>query len=108
MIVRSPFVLERIFDKFLAQIHARALSEAGVPLLIKVRPEARDLILDRGTDVRFGARPLRRAMEAELLDPLSRLIASQRVEAGDVIEVELLNGQLAFFRSRETPSSVVV
>ena len=79
-----------------------------MPLLIKVSEEAKALILDRGTDVRFGARPLRRAIETELLDPLSRLMASRRVDPGDVIEVELHNGNLEFYRSHGRELTVVV
>ena len=80
--------LKAIFDKFLAEIHDRAMRMAGVPLLIKVSAERRDLILERGTNLAFGARPLRRAVEAGLVDPLSRLIGSNRVSAGDVVDVE--------------------
>ena len=71
--------LEPIFDKFLGDIHGRALKQAGMPLLIKVSQQAKSLIIERGTDLRFGARPLRRAMERELVDPISRLIASQKL-----------------------------
>jgi ATP-dependent Clp protease ATP-binding subunit ClpC len=99
--------IERIFDKFLADIHVRAMNQAGVPLLIRVSPEARALVLDRGTDLVFGARPLRRAMEAELVDPLSRLIALHRVGPGDIVEVEREGDRLLFYR-RESPDTGVV
>jgi len=94
--------LGQIFDKFLVGIHERALIRAGVPLLIKVSPESRDLILDRGTDLVLGARPLRRAVEVELVDPLSRLIATQKISPGDVIEVEVEDNRLVFYRKQRT------
>lgn len=75
-----------------------------MPLLIKVSPEARARIIDRGTDLRFGARPLRRAMETELVDPLSRLIASKKLGRGDVVEVEREGDQLVFYRNRSSKS----
>ena len=99
--------LEQIFDKFLGDIHTRAFNQAGVPLLIKVSPEAKSLILDRGTNLLFGARPLRRAIEAELVDPLSRLIASHKVNPGDVVEVELKGNNLAFYRRQSTDKALV-
>ena len=80
ILVYSPLEhehLERVFDKFLVDIHDRALGQAGVPLLLRVAPQAKDHIIAQGTDLRFGARPLRRAIEHELVDPLSRFIASQ-------------------------------
>jgi len=102
ILVYSPLEhehLEQIFDKFLVDIHDRALGQAGVPLLLRVAPEAKDHIIALGTDLRFGARPLRRAIEHELVDPLSRFIASHRLHAGDVVEVELERQQLTFYRS---------
>ena len=100
--------LEAIFDKFLVEIHVRAMRMAGVPLLIKVSTEARNLILQRGTDLAFGARPLRRAVEVALVDPLSRLIGSNRVSAGDVIDVERTGDDLAFYRRATAEPTLVV
>lgn len=91
--------LEQIFQKFLAEIHVRALKGARVPLLVRVSPDARELIIDRGTNPSLGARPLRRVVEAQLIDPLSRLIASHRIEAGDVVDVERDGDRLAFYRT---------
>ena len=92
--------LLEVFDKFLAEIHDRAVHQAGVPLLIRVRDEARDLIVDVGTDARYGARPLRRTLERMLVDPLSRFIAAERLAPGDVVEVEREGDSLLFFRDR--------
>ncbi len=90
--------LEAIFDKFLAEVHDRALKYAGVPILIRPTPAARRWIVERGTDLRLGARPLRRAVESELVDPLSRLIAAESVEPGDVVDIDVEEGRLVFFR----------
>ncbi|MFQ5526688.1 MAG: AAA family ATPase [Thermoanaerobaculia bacterium] len=92
--------LEKIFEKFLADVHDRALKQAGVPILIRPSAEAKEWIIERGTNLRFGARPLRRAIERELVDPLSRLIASEGIAAGDVVEVEVEGETLAFYRRR--------
>ncbi len=99
--------LEEIFDKFLADLHERTLNQAGVPLLLEVAPEAKELLIERGTDLRFGARPLRRAMEKGLVDPLSRFIASQKLTAGDVVEIEEEDGELAFYRSSRSAEILV-
>ena len=100
--------LEAIFDKFLEEITARAMRQAGVPLLIKVADEAKAAIIEHGTDPLLGARPLRRAMEHDLVDPLSRLLVSGQVVAGDVVEVDLKsNGDFGFYRySRESQKVV--
>ena len=78
-----------------------------MPVLIKVSPEAKSHIIEKGTDIRFGARPLRRAMEKELVDPLSRFIASQKLYPGDVIDVELENGNLVFYRTIKMKDGII-
>ena len=101
VLVYSPLgrqELDRIFDKFLADVHARTVRQAQVPLVIRVSDEARALIVDLGTDPRFGARPLRRAIERLLVDQLSRFIAASRLRPGDIVDVEVANGELAFYR----------
>ena len=92
--------LSAIFDRMLGELHQRILSSA-FPLLIKVSSQAKKLIIEEATDLQFGARPLRRAVESEIVDPVSRLIASQKVHAGDVVEVKMEHNQLVFYRSQE-------
>lgn len=99
--------LERVLDKFLSELHVRALRQAGVPMLVRISQEARNAIIARGTDLTLGARPLRRAVEAELVDPLARLIAAHRIAPGDVIEVECDGDRLGFFRTGAATSVVV-
>ncbi len=99
--------LELIFEKFLADVHDRALRYAGVPMLIRPSGAAKQWIIDRGTNLRFGARPLRRAIERELVDPLSRLIASEGIAAGDVVEVEVEGEGLAFFRRSRNAAALL-
>jgi ATP-dependent Clp protease ATP-binding subunit ClpA len=74
-------------------------------MLIRISTDARDAIIARGTDLALGARPLRRAVESELFDPLSRLIAAHQIAAGDVIEVEREGDSLGFYR---TPAETTV
>jgi ATP-dependent Clp protease ATP-binding subunit ClpC len=102
-LIYSPLDREHllaIFDKILCEIHVRAMKCAGVPLLIQVKDDAKQWIVDRGTSALFGARPLRREMEAELVDPLSCMIASGTLGAGDVVEVGLEGEELGFHRLR--------
>ncbi len=99
--------LGRIFDMFLADINQRALEQAGVPLLIKTSPGARAFVIGAGTDPTLGARPLRRAMERLIVDPVSRLLASDQVVGGDVVEAELENGTLSFYRWPRSADSIV-
>jgi ATP-dependent Clp protease ATP-binding subunit ClpA len=104
----APQALEKILDRFLNDLHERTLA-AGMPLVLRLSPEARALLLERGTDPRYGARPLRRAIEHELVDPLSRLVVADRLLPGDQVEVDVEDQALAFFRvpsERERVSAV--
>ena len=53
-------------------------------------------------------RPLRRAIERELVDPLSRFIASQMLSGGDVVEVERDSNELVFYRRPRSDEKLAV
>jgi len=60
---------------------------AGKRFLINVSDSARDFLLREGTDVRYGARPLKRAIERLLVQPLSNLIVTGQIRQNDCIRV---------------------
>ena len=66
-------------------------------------PAAKDFLLREGTDLKYGARHLKRAIDRELVDPLSNLIASGQVRGGDLISVDFnsATNQMAFFKEAE-------
>ncbi len=90
--------LETILDKFLGDLHRRTLVRARVPLRIQMSAAARGLVIEAGTDPRFGARPLRRAFERHVVDPIPQLLAARELGAGDVVEIDVADGVLVFFR----------
>jgi ATP-dependent Clp protease ATP-binding subunit ClpB len=57
---------------------------------------AKDLLLREGTDVRYGARPLRRAISRLLVNPIANLIATNQIKAGDALIVDVEDGRLVF------------
>ena len=63
--------LVRIVDLELAKLSKR-MRERGIEL--EVQQDAKDYLIDRGTDEKFGARPLRRAIEHHLEDALSEAL----------------------------------
>jgi len=99
--------LGAILDKFLDQLHERTVRQGDVPVLLSLDDGARDWLIEQGSDLRYGARPLRRAVERHLVDPLSRLIASEQVEKGDVLEVEVGEDGLTFYRGPRDRDRIV-
>jgi ATP-dependent Clp protease ATP-binding subunit ClpC len=65
---------------------------------LELTKEAKDFIADKGYDVQFGARPLHRAIQKYLEDPLAEEILNISIEAGDTIEASLdsENGKIKF------------
>jgi len=54
---------------------------------IKISPAAKDFIAEKGYDVQFGARPLNRAVQKYLEDPLAEVIIKSELKEGDVLLV---------------------
>jgi ATP-dependent Clp protease ATP-binding subunit ClpA len=63
-------------------------SSTPTPFFFALAPAAKDFLLREGTDLKYGARHLKRAIDRELVDPLSNLIASGQVRGGDLISVD--------------------
>ena len=72
----------------------RRLSEAGITL--DVRDAALTLLAREGYDPVYGARPLRRAIQRELENPLARRILAGEFTAGDTVRVDAGDGVLTF------------
>jgi ATP-dependent Clp protease ATP-binding subunit ClpB len=93
--------LRRIVDIELEMVQQRIFAaSAGKPFLVNITDSARGFLLTEGTDVRYGARPLKRAIERLLVQPLSNLIATSQIQRGDRIRVTHGDGSsmLKFFR----------
>ncbi len=56
---------------------------------IELLPEAKDLIAEKGYDTKFGARPLKRAIQKYLEDEMAEVIIEASIKEGDLIEVGL-------------------
>jgi ATP-dependent Clp protease ATP-binding subunit ClpA len=61
--------------------------EEGQNMSLDVSQNAKDVLSEIGYDVRYGARPLKRTLTRELLNPLSRLVLEGSVSEGDCVKV---------------------
>jgi ATP-dependent Clp protease ATP-binding subunit ClpC len=88
-IVFHPLTREQIGQVvhiLLAEVQGRLQQEE---LSLRVTDPAIEFLVDKGYDQKFGARPLRRAIQRYLEDPLSEMILVSRFGAGAEIEVEV-------------------
>ena len=80
--------LRRIVDIELEMVQQRIQTAAASrPFLVNVTDSAKEFLLMEGTDLRYGARHLKRAIERLLVQPLSNLMASGQIHRGDCIRV---------------------
>ncbi len=97
--------LRRIVDLELDAVRQRIAGHpAGRAFEFTVTEEAKDFLLVEGTDARYGARHLKRAIDRLVVHPLATLIASDQVRTGDVLSVDHQPGApgMSFCRVAET------
>ena len=91
--------LRRILDLELQFVQDRIHRAAGTAAIhLEVSRAARQFLLQEGTDPRYGARHLKRAVERLLVQPLANLMASGQILGGDTAQVEFDCGRLLFFK----------
>lgn len=64
---------------------------------LSLRESAKSLIVEKGTDAKYGARPLRRALQTELEDKLAEAILNGEIKAGDAVEAGAAKKEIRFF-----------
>ena len=89
--------LTQVVDLLLA--HLRDLA-AGQGMTLEVTQAAKEHVVDEGFDAEFGARPLKRAIQRLIENPLSSALLRGEFTAGDTVEVDLVGGSLVFAKRR--------
>jgi ATP-dependent Clp protease ATP-binding subunit ClpA len=95
--------LEQVLEIELGQVQQRVLETAKGQFLFRVAPAGRDFLLQEGTDQRYGARHLKRAIERHVVYPLANLLATEQVHLGDLVCIDWNKeqDQLTFVREGE-------
>src|SRR5216110_2004228 len=95
--------LQEVLDIELGQVQQRVLDTAKGQFLFRVTPAGRDFLLREGTDQRYGARHLKRAIERHVVYPLANLLATEQIHFGDLVCIDWNKEQdrLTFVREGE-------
>lgn len=95
--------LEMILDIELGMVQQRVLETAKGKFLFRVTQAAREFLLKEGTDMKYGARHLKRAIERHLVYPLASLLATDQIKLGDVLSIDWdgTTKALTFWREAE-------
>ena len=99
--------LDEVLAIELGQVQKRISDSTARPFLFRMTNKGRQFLLEEGTDQRYGARHLKRAIERFLVGPLARLLTTEQVRSGDVLIVDRHPGEkgLAFLRDTELRSA---
>jgi len=95
----GPEHLERIVDLQLQHVMKRLIDQK---VTIEVTPEAKALLAKRGYDPAFGARPLKRLIQTELLNPLALEIINGNLTAGATVRIDVEGEHFVFRPTKET------
>jgi ATP-dependent Clp protease ATP-binding subunit ClpB len=92
--------LRRIIDLELDGVQRRIDESGGEQFTLTATDAAKEFLLDKGTDCRYGARHLKRAIERFVVCPLANLVSSRQLRLGNVVVIDLDQDakKLAFFR----------
>ncbi|MEY2487995.1 MAG: ATP-dependent Clp protease ATP-binding subunit ClpC [Verrucomicrobiota bacterium] len=82
-------IVELEVDKVLKRVKAKEVN-------IELETSAKELLIEKGYDPTYGARPMRRAVERYLEDPFAEELLRGNVKAGDVVHVTAADGKLTF------------
>jgi ATP-dependent Clp protease ATP-binding subunit ClpB len=86
--------LEEVLDIELTMVQQRVLETAKGQFLFRVTENGKDFLLQEGTDQRYGARHLKRAIERHVVYPMANLLATEQVHFGDMICIDRDREQL--------------
>ena len=89
----------KIFDLQIAELRQRLVPKG---LGLHVSPAAKKALIDKGYSAKFGARPLRRAIEDELEHAIAEGVLDDKYEKGAILEVGLTKGELTLEQRTES------
>jgi ATP-dependent Clp protease ATP-binding subunit ClpA len=99
--------LEQILEIELGMVQQRVLETAQRRFLFRVRSAARQFLLHEGTDLKYGARGLKRAIEKHIVYPLASLLTTEQVYLGDVISIDWDGAEAGLEFSKEAEGAPV-
>jgi ATP-dependent Clp protease ATP-binding subunit ClpA len=95
--------LQEVLEIELGQVQQRVLETAKGQFLFRVTGPGKEFLLQEGTDQRYGARHLKRAIERHVVYPLANLLATEQIHLGDLVCIDWDRDQdrLTFIREGE-------
>lgn len=98
-----PEHLEQIIEIELGMVQQRILQATGNhQFVFSCTPPVKKFLLNEGTDPKYGARHLKRAIERHIVFPLANLVATSQVKLGDFVRIDIeADGRMQFVKEAE-------
>src|SRR5512147_2276971 len=97
-----PEHLEQILEIELGMVQQRILQATGNnQFVFSCTPKVKEFLLREGTDPKYGARHLKRAIEKNIVFPLANLVATGQIRLGDFIRIDMKEQNLTFTKEAE-------
>jgi ATP-dependent Clp protease ATP-binding subunit ClpB len=94
--------LEQILEIELGMVQQRILQATGNnQFVFSCTPPVKGFLLSEGTDPKYGARHLKRAIEKNIVFPLANLVATGQIRLGDFIRIDRIEGLTTFTKEAE-------
>jgi ATP-dependent Clp protease ATP-binding subunit ClpB len=109
VVLFEPLTREQLSDIVELQLRRLRGRLAERKIELEVTDEAKEVLAEAGWDPAYGARPLKRAIQRLLENPLSLELLEGRFGEGDTVRVDAADGELVFERAEteaETPAAV--
>ncbi|MFA5155502.1 MAG: AAA family ATPase [Patescibacteria group bacterium] len=82
----TPLALEKIVDLEMLKVEKRL---GNKNILVKINPKIKKLLAEKGYDITYGARPLKRIIQTMILDELALEIIEGKIKEGDKVRIDL-------------------
>ncbi len=103
IIVFQPLTMPDLMQIVELQVKEVAERLAEQEIALELTPAAKELLVREGYNPVYGARPLRRTVQRMIETPLSKALLANEFAAGDTVQVDAVNGRLAFTRRESLP-----
>lgn len=96
IIVFDPLTESQLLEIIDLLLNDTKLALAEKDISLNISDGAKNFLLEKGTDLKYGARPLRRTIQRYVEDEISEMILRSLVKGGNTINIELNDNNLAF------------
>src|SRR5437763_8535883 len=99
--------LRAILDLELQAVQDRIMMSAGTKFVFQCSDDAKNMLLQEGSDYKYGARHLKRAIERFLVYPLSNLVATGQIGLGDLVPIGLRGSDNKLIFSKSSGGALI-